>query len=76
MPSIIQLQISESDGGYVAEGVDIPIVTEASTLDELVIHIRETVALIMEGDDPARTGTSKNPSVLISFELPSFPTPT
>ncbi len=47
--SIIQLQISESDGGYVAEGVSVPIVTQGDTLDELIANIREVVGLYVEG---------------------------
>jgi predicted RNase H-like HicB family nuclease len=41
----IIFQISESDGGYVAEGVSVPIVTQGETLDELTANIREAVGL-------------------------------
>lgn len=50
MKSIIQFQISESDGGYVAEGVSVPIVTQGDTLDELASNIREAVGLYVNGE--------------------------
>lgn len=36
-----------------AEGVDLPVVTEASTLDELAKNIEEAVALQLEGENLA-----------------------
>ena len=56
MKSIIQFQISESDGGYVAEGVSVPIVTQGETLDELAANIREAVGLYVEGENLAELG--------------------
>lgn len=72
MKSIIQFQISESDGGYVAEGVSVPIVTQGDTLDELTANIREAVELYMEDENLAELGFTPDPSVLINFELPSL----
>lgn len=70
MKGIIQFQVSESDGGYVAEGVGVPIVTQADTLDELKANIREAVELYVEGEDLAELGLSHTPSVLVNYELP------
>lgn len=72
MKSIIQFQISESDGGYVAEGITVPIVTQGDTLDELTAHIREAVELYVEDENLAELGFVATPSVLINFELPAF----
>jgi predicted RNase H-like HicB family nuclease len=72
MKSIIQFQISESDGGYVAEGVSVPIVTQGNTLDELATNIREAVGLYIEGENLAELGFAAIPSVLVNFELPTF----
>lgn len=45
MRSILQFQVSESEGGYVAEGVSVPIVTQADTLNALATNVREAVEL-------------------------------
>ena len=71
MKSIIQFQISESDGGYVAEGISVPIVTQGDTLDELTANIREAVGLYVEGENLGELGFATNPSVLVNFELPT-----
>ena len=46
-----------------------PLVTQASTLDELARNIREAVALHLEGEDLAELGLAPNPTILASFEL-------
>lgn len=72
MKNIIQFEISESDGGYVAEGVSVPIVTQGDTLDELTANIREAVELYVEDESFAELGFAASPSVLVNFELPTF----
>ena len=72
MKSIIQFQISESDGGYIAEGITVPIVTQGNTLDELTTNIREAVELYVEDENLAELGFVAAPSVLVNFELPAF----
>lgn len=69
MKSIMQFQITESDSGYVAEGVSVPIVTQGDTLDELASNIREAVELYVEGENLAELGYVNAPSVLVNFEL-------
>ena len=70
--NIIQFQISESDGGYVAEGISVPVVTQGETLDELAANIREALALFIEGENLSELGFADVPSVLVNFELPAF----
>lgn len=70
MKGIIQFQVSESEGGYVAEGVGVPIVTQGDTFDELTANIREAVELYIEDEDLVELGLVKAPSVLVNFELP------
>jgi predicted RNase H-like HicB family nuclease len=72
MKNIMQFQISESDGGYVAEGLGVPIVTQGETLDELTANIQEAVGLYIEGEDLAELGFAPAPSVLVNFELPKL----
>ena len=67
--SILQFQVTESDDGYVAEGVSVPIVTQGNTLDELTANIREAVGLFTEGENLSELGFAAEPSVLVNFEL-------
>ena len=71
MKHIIQVYVSKGDKYYVAEGVDLPIVTQAKTLDELTKNIQEAVELHLEGENPADFNIAPNPSVLMNFELPA-----
>ena len=71
LKNIIQFHIFKGDKYYVAEGVNIPIVTQAKTLDELAKNIREAVELTFEGEDPETFGFSATPSLLANLELPA-----
>lgn len=70
MKSIIQFHISKGEKQYVAEGVDVAVVTQAKTLDELAENIQEAVALYFEDDAPESFGFARSPSVLLNMELP------
>lgn len=48
MKSIIQFKISESEGTYIAEGVDLAIVTEGNTINQLKENIIEATALYLD----------------------------
>lgn len=69
---ILQFFVSESDGGYVAEGISVPIITQGDTLDELTTNIKEAVGLFLEGEDLAELGFADEPRVLVNFELPAL----
>ncbi|MBI4559747.1 MAG: type II toxin-antitoxin system HicB family antitoxin [Candidatus Hydrogenedentes bacterium] len=55
--------------GYVAECVEIPVVTQGATLDETVANLREAVELTLEGADLPEIGLAPNPTVIITMEL-------
>lgn len=69
MKKMIQVRISRGEKYYVAECLDLPIVTQAATLDELTDNLREAIALQLEGEDPADFGIAPDPSILAIFEL-------
>lgn len=48
MKNIIQFYINKGEKYYVAQGVDLPIVTQGKTLDELMKNIKEAVELHLE----------------------------
>lgn len=54
MRKVVQVCVTKGDNQYVAECLDLPVVTQAKTLDELVKNINEALALYFEGEDPAK----------------------
>lgn len=69
MKRTIQVRIFRGEKRYVAECLDLPVVTEASTLDELAVNIRQSIALHLEGEDLAELGFSNDPTILATLEL-------
>jgi predicted RNase H-like HicB family nuclease len=69
MKRIIQVRVFRGEKYFVAECFDLPIVTQAPTLDELVVNIKEAIALQLEGEDPADFGLAPDASILASYEL-------
>jgi|SRR5467141_1708300 len=54
---------------YVAECLELAVVTQGRTLDELVTNLREAVALQLEGEDPASTGLVAEPRISLTYEV-------
>jgi predicted RNase H-like HicB family nuclease len=69
MKNIVQFSISQEDGGYIAEGMNVPVVTEADTLDELAKNIKEAVELYFDGENLSDLGFGSQPSIMTSLEL-------
>jgi predicted RNase H-like HicB family nuclease len=69
MKRIIQVHIHKGDQYYVAECLDLPVVTQAKTLDKLAENIQEAIALHLEDEDFADLDLSPTPSILASFEI-------
>ena len=67
----IQVRIFRGERQYVAECLDFPIVTEAPTLDEVTVNIREAIALHLDGANLAEEGFAKDPTVIATLELPA-----
>ncbi len=55
--------------GYVAECLEIPVVTQGGTLDEVVGNLKEAVELHLEGEDLAALGLAPQPTILITMEM-------
>lgn len=72
MKTIAQFKVYKEEDSYIAEGVDLSIVTQANDLDELVKNIEEAVALHLEGENIADFDYSQKPSILVNYELPQY----
>ena len=55
--------------GYVAECLEIPVVTQGATLDEVTLNLREAVELHLNGEDLAALGLAPEPTILVTLEL-------
>ena len=69
MKRIIQFRIYKGEKYYVAECIDLPIVTQGRTLDEVVENIKEALSLHLEGEDLEELRISPDFSVLVNLEL-------
>jgi len=72
MKKIIQFHVYKGDHYYVAEAADLPIVTQAKSLDELARNIQEAVELHLTDEDLASFSLAPDPSVLVNMELESL----
>jgi predicted RNase H-like HicB family nuclease len=55
--------------GYVAECMEIPVVTQGTTLDETVANLSEAVELHLDGEDLKEMGLAANPTLVITMEV-------
>ena len=55
--------------GFVAECLEIPVVTQGATLDAVTRNLQEAVSLHLEGEDLQELGLVDNPTILITFEI-------
>jgi len=70
MHFLIQAVVSPGEqSGYVAECVNLPVISQGSTLDEVVANLREALALHFEGEDLHELGFAANPPVVINMEM-------
>ena len=72
MQHTITAFIRKIDTYYVAECLEISVVTQGKTLDETIANLEEAVALHLEGEDPADFGLIPNPTLLVTLELQPF----
>ena len=54
---------------YVAECLEVPVVTQGKTIDETLANLREAVELHLEGEDLESLGLASSPALLVTMEL-------
>lgn len=69
MKKIIQVHIYKGEKYYVAECLDLPVVTQGKTLDELIKNLKEAITLQLEDENLADFGLISHPAVLVNLEL-------
>ncbi|MHC1611131.1 MAG: type II toxin-antitoxin system HicB family antitoxin [Candidatus Methanospirareceae archaeon] len=69
MKRIIMVKVYKGEKYYIAECVDLPVVTQGKTLDEVVENVKEAIALHLEGEDVKEWDILPNYSILVNLEL-------
>lgn len=69
MRKVIQISIFKGDEYLVAEGVNIPVVTQGKTFDELIINLKEALSLFLEEEDLSKYDIQTNPAIIANIEL-------
>jgi predicted RNase H-like HicB family nuclease len=69
MRHTIKAFVYKGDKYYIAECMDLSIVTQGKTLDETISNLKEAVSLHLEDENPADFDLSPNPSLLVTMEL-------
>lgn len=55
--------------GYVAECLEISVITQGATLDEVTRNLQEAVELQLAGEDLTALGLASDPTILVTLEL-------
>jgi len=58
-----------ADAGYVAECVEVPVVTQGRSLDEVTRNLREAVGLHLADEDLSALGLVSDPTILVTLEV-------
>jgi hypothetical protein len=64
----VHVVVRRSAGFYVAEGLELALVTQGRSLDELMANLREAIRLHLEGEDPGAFGLSASPRIAVTYE--------
>lgn len=72
MKKIIQVHIYKGEKYYIAECLDLPVVTQDKTLDELISNLKEAIKLQLEGENLANFDLAAKPSIMANLEVDSL----
>jgi hypothetical protein len=64
----IHVVVRRSAGFYVAESLELALVTQGRSLDELLKNLRQAVRLHLEGEDPGLFGLTASPRIAVTYE--------
>jgi len=63
--------VNRTEGWYVAECLEIAVVTQGRTLDELLANLLEAIELHLDGEDTASLGLVPSPRITVTYDLPT-----
>lgn len=70
MHDTIHVVLRRDGRDYVAECLEVAVVTQGTTADEVLENLREAIALHLEGEDPAAIGLVARPRITVTYEVP------
>jgi predicted RNase H-like HicB family nuclease len=65
----IKAVVRKGETHYIAECVEVAIVTQGKTLDETIDNLKEAVELHLEGENLAELGLASNPTLIVTMEV-------
>ena len=65
----INAVVHRGESRYVAECLEVAVVTQGETLDETLANLQEAVGLHLEGEDLEALGLAPDPALLVTMEL-------
>lgn len=69
MRRTIKAFVHKGEKYYIAECMELAVVTQGKTPDDTIANLSEAVALHLEGENPADFDLVPNPSLLVTLEL-------
>lgn len=69
MQHTIKAYIHKGDTHYIAECLEISVVTQGKSIDEAINNLKEAVSLHLEGEDPSNYDLVPDPTLLITLEV-------
>jgi len=69
MQHTIKAFIRKGEKYYIAECLEINVVTQGKTIDETIANLKEAVTLHLEGENLPELGLAPNPTLLVTIEL-------
>lgn len=67
---VIHAVVQPDEDGYFVECLEVAVVTQGDTLDELMQNLNEALSLHLEGEDLAALGLSRHPKLQLIIEQP------
>lgn len=64
----IHVVVRRSAGFYVAESLELALVTQGRSLDELLRNLKQAIRLHLEGEDPRVFGLAASPRIAVTYE--------
>ncbi len=65
----IHAVVHRGETAYVAECLEVAVVTQGKTLDEMVHNLEQAIVLHLEGEDLAALGLSEHPRVQLIYDV-------
>ncbi len=66
----VHVVVTKDGDTYVAECMELAVVTQGHSLDELVANVRDALSLHLEGEDASVFGVAAHPRMQLIYELP------